>query len=97
MRKNKLKIAQNRTGEYSNWRGFSAVPGAGEPSPVRPGGAGPKPGRDCLVNVKGVGLAGGRGDAAVGGRQRAVDRPPTVRLFADVVDAPVGDDDEAGS
>ena len=90
MRKNKLKIAQNRTGEYRDWRGFSAVPGAGGP-----GGAGPKPGRHRLVNVKGVDRAGGMGDAAVKSRQRAVDRPPAVRLFADVVDAPVGDDDEA--
>jgi hypothetical protein len=57
MRENKLKIAQNWTGEYPDRRGFSAVPGAE-----------PKPNRESLVDVEGVGRASGMGDAAVGGR-----------------------------
>ena len=43
MRKNKLKIAQNRIGEYPGSLGRPALPGVGEPRAVQPRAATAKP------------------------------------------------------
>src|SRR5580704_10191781 len=48
---------------------------------------------DRLVNIVRIDRANGVGDRPIVGGKRRVDRPPAVRLFADVMDAAVGDDE----